>query len=178
MRGTVRRSPAGATLHTIARGLGVPTSYLLLADSPAPVVGDEATKRSLVPIRMALMPPVGIDGFIAERSEQPDHTDDLRQRVLDVHTLYRADRFESVAVQLPGLLRQAAVGASAASGKERRRATVTQALALLVTGKYLTQVRQGSCGCGLPHRPSATTVRTMHRYGSRAFRPRAPGIVG
>ncbi|MGX2995459.1 helix-turn-helix domain-containing protein [Streptomyces sp. JNUCC 64] len=143
---TVRKIEQGGavrteTLHAVARGLGIPTSALFVADAPVPVRGDEATRRGLVPLRMALMPPVGLDGTYPG---QPPHpwADDLRRRIIDTHALYRADRFASVAAALPGLLEESESARLAATGGELRAATVTRALALLVAGKYLTQVRQ------------------------------------
>ncbi|MGW0560106.1 helix-turn-helix transcriptional regulator [Streptomyces sp. NPDC003016] len=63
--GTVRKIEQGGdvrtdTLHTLARTLGVETSALFATDVPEPVVGDEGTRRSLVELRKALMPPVGL----------------------------------------------------------------------------------------------------------------------
>ncbi|MFD8938781.1 helix-turn-helix domain-containing protein [Streptomyces sp. NPDC059578] len=133
------------TLRAIARGLGVPTSQLFVAGSPAPVIGDEETRRNLVPIRMALMPPVGLDGMFTDgtvAAAEHGRAPDLRRKVLDTHTLYRADQFDSVAKELPELLHETEAARLAAEGGEQRAATITRSLALLVAGKYLTQVRQ------------------------------------
>ncbi|MGW6455048.1 helix-turn-helix domain-containing protein [Streptomyces sp. NPDC055078] len=167
------------TLHAIARGLGVPTSLLFVADSPAPVIGDETTRQSLFALRMALMPPVGLDGVLAgsasapgeaERPEEP--VPDLRQRVLDTHALYRADRFESVARMLPDLLRRTEAAVLMAEDPEQHRTTVTRALALLVAGKYLTQVRQYD----LAYHALAEGIRLAREAGEQQVA--ATGVVG
>ncbi|MER5493965.1 helix-turn-helix transcriptional regulator [Streptomyces sp. NPDC002490] len=144
---TVRKIEQGGaarteTLHAVARGLNVPTSVLFVADSPAPVADDAASRQNLVPIRRALMPPVGLDGPCPPAVDPEPNGPGLRRRVLDTHTLYRADEFGSVAAGLPDLLRETESTRLTAGGADRRAATVTRALALLVAGKYLTQMRQ------------------------------------
>ncbi|MFE2626172.1 helix-turn-helix domain-containing protein, partial [Streptomyces caelestis] len=57
---TIRKIEQGGdvrtdTLHQVAQGLGVKTAELFVPDSPTPVVGDEASRRSLVDLRKALM---------------------------------------------------------------------------------------------------------------------------
>ncbi|MGW2380222.1 helix-turn-helix transcriptional regulator [Streptomyces sp. NPDC001658] len=144
---TVRKVEQGkdvttGTLHAVARGLGVQTSALFIADSPAPVVGDEGTRRSLVDLRMALMPPVGLVAPVVVAGE-PTDLDELHRRIGDCHALYWADRYESVARKLPALLRESEVTAASAEGDEdTRSALVARTHALLLAGKYLTQVRQ------------------------------------
>ncbi|MEU5160441.1 helix-turn-helix transcriptional regulator [Streptomyces sp. NPDC020875] len=145
---TVQKAEQGrtvrtATLHTIARVLGVTTSELFVAGSPEPVRGDDGTRRKLMPIRAALMPPVGVDGVLTGTTHAVVELPSLRGSVLSVHDLYRADDFDAVAKALPGVLRDAAVAhASAETEEARNSAARVRALAFLVSGKYLTQVRQ------------------------------------
>ncbi|MEV6393971.1 helix-turn-helix transcriptional regulator [Streptomyces sp. NPDC051907] len=145
--GTVRKIEQGGdvrtdTLHTLARTLGVHTSALFVTDVPEPVVGDEGTRRSLVELRKALMPPVGLDAPIVV-SGQPTDLDELHRRIGECHTLYWADRYDSVARKLPALLRESEVTAASAEGEEdKRSALVARTHSLLLAGKYLTQVRQ------------------------------------
>ncbi|WP_433546819.1 helix-turn-helix domain-containing protein [Streptomyces sp. CA-294286] len=145
--GTIRKIEQGGdvrtdTLHALARALGVQTSALFATDAPEPVVGDEGTRRSLVELRKALMPPVGLDAPAALLG-QPTDLDELHHRISDCHTLYWADRYDSVARELPALLRESEVTAANAEGEEdRRSATTARTHSLLLAGKYLTQVRQ------------------------------------
>ncbi|MFZ4137224.1 helix-turn-helix domain-containing protein [Streptomyces koyangensis] len=145
--GTVRKVEQGGdvrtdTLHALARGLGVQTSALFAADSPTPVRGDEGTRRSLVDLRAALMPPVGLDAPVVLAGE-PSDTAELHTRIADCHALYWADRYDSVARKLPSLLRATEVTVAGAEGDEERGdAELARTYALLLSGKYLTQVRQ------------------------------------
>ncbi|MEV5508268.1 helix-turn-helix domain-containing protein [Streptomyces orinoci] len=160
------------TLHAIARGLGVPTSELFAAGSPAPVVGDEATRQSLVPLRTALMPPMGIDGALIQSPVGAEQLADMRREIMDTHALYRADEFDSVAKRLPGLLRKTDAAVSAAENDERHQATITHSLTLLVAGKYLTQVRQYD----MAYHALAEGIRLAREAGKRQLA--ATGVVG
>lgn len=129
------------TLHSIARALGVPTSALFGTDAPHPVIEDETNRQLLAELRRALMPPVGLSETLAAPSE-PDDLSTLRRRINDGHALYHADRYDSVAGILPGLLRGAEAAAATAIGEEQQQAIIVRAQALLLAGKYLTQLRQ------------------------------------
>ncbi|MEV0278393.1 helix-turn-helix transcriptional regulator [Streptomyces sp. NPDC050610] len=129
------------TLHALARALGVTTSALFATEAPLPVTGDEANLRHLVELRKALMPPVGIAATFSDHGEAGELAV-LRREVKDGHALYYADRYTSVAKKLPGLLRATEATVAASDGEERRDAVVVRAQALLLAGKYLTQVRQ------------------------------------
>ncbi|MEU0689415.1 helix-turn-helix domain-containing protein [Streptomyces uncialis] len=131
------------TLHAFARGLGIPTSVLFVSGTPAPVTGDESTRRSLVPIRMTLMPPVGLDGLVTRAEAADVSVSDIRRKAGEALSLYRADKYDAVALLLPDLLAQSeAVMRNAGHDEELKRAAVARSLALLVSGKYLTQMRQ------------------------------------
>ncbi|MBI0293233.1 helix-turn-helix transcriptional regulator [Streptomyces sp. PRKS01-29] len=130
------------TLHAIARAMGVETAALFATDAPEPVVGDEANRQMLAQLRRALMPPVGITETLSEPGRAEDLSD-LSRRIEDGHALYHADRYDSVARMLPRLLRSAEASVVAAEDDEdEARARALHAQALLLTGKYLTQVRQ------------------------------------
>lgn len=74
---------------------------------------------------------------------EPTDLDELHRRIADCHTLYWADRYDSVARKLPALLRESEVTAARAEGDEdTRSALVARTHSLLLAGKYLTQVRQ------------------------------------
>ncbi|MEU4683877.1 helix-turn-helix domain-containing protein [Streptomyces xinghaiensis] len=144
--GVIRKIEQGGsarveTLHAIARALGIPTSALFAPGAPRPVVEDGANRQLLTQLRQALMPPVGITETLADPG-RADQLPELRRRIEDGLALYDSDRYESVARMLPGLLTAAEAAAAAADGDERREAVRVRAHALLLAGKYLTQVRQ------------------------------------
>ncbi|MEU5439080.1 helix-turn-helix transcriptional regulator [Streptomyces sp. NPDC020719] len=144
--GSVRKVEQGGdvrmeTLHALARAMGVPTSALFATEATKPVVGDEANRRYLVELRKALMPPVGLVAPLTDRG-QAEELSALRRATEDAHALYWADRYDSVAKRLPGLLRSAEAAVEALEGEEQQHAMIARCHALLLTGKYLTQVRQ------------------------------------
>ncbi|MBZ4318855.1 helix-turn-helix domain-containing protein [Streptomyces huiliensis] len=145
---TVRKVEQGGdvrieTLHSLARALGVTTSALFATEAPKPVLGllDETNRRSLVELRKALMPAVGLAGRVPDPAEAAE-VSVLHQGVREGHTLYWADQYDAVAKRLPRLLRSSEAAVAALEDEERRKAVVARCHILLLTGKYLTQVRQ------------------------------------
>ncbi|MFD8385204.1 helix-turn-helix domain-containing protein [Streptomyces sp. NPDC059679] len=159
------------TLHNVAQALGVSTSTLFAVDAPNPVVGDEANRQMLAQLRRALMPPVGIDETLADPGEAEDLSE-LRRRIDDGHALYHADRYDSVARLLPGLLRGAEAATAAAQGEEQQQASTVHAQALLLTGKYLTQVRQYD----MAYQALAEGIRLAREAGQTLSA--ATGVIG
>lgn len=160
------------TLHCLARVLGVATSELFTADAPQPVIGDEANRQMLVTLRRALMPPVGISETLTDRGEAGDFSDLWRQ-IDDGQALYSADRYDSVARMLPGLLRAAeAAAAAAGEGDDRQPAMMMRSHALLFSGKYLTQVRQYD----MAYYAFAEGIRLAREVGNRLSA--ATGVIG
>ncbi|MFI9236647.1 transcriptional regulator [Streptomyces sp. NPDC053079] len=104
-------------------------------------LGDEANRRYLVELRKALMPPVGLAAPLTDPGEAGDLTV-LRREIADSDALYQADRYGSVAKRLPRLLRSTEATVAVAEAEERQQAVIVRAHALLLAGKYLTQVRQ------------------------------------
>ncbi|MYU54104.1 MULTISPECIES: helix-turn-helix domain-containing protein [Streptomyces] len=145
---TVRKAEQGGhvsmeTLHTLARALGVSTSTLFATDAPKSVLGkrDEANRRYLAELRRALMPAVGLSAPLSDPGEAGELSE-LRRGVQEGHALYWADQYGAVAKRLPGLLRSSEAAVSALEGEEQEHAMIARCHALLLTGKYLTQVRQ------------------------------------
>lgn len=174
--GTVRKLEQGGTarvetLHDIARALGVPTAALFTPDTPQPVVGDEANRQMLAQLRQALMPPVGITEELAPRGEAGDLAD-LSRRIEDGHVLYHADKYQSVAVKLPALLRGTEATVAMLEGEEQRQALVVRCHALLLTGKYLTQVRQYD----MAYQALADSIRIARETGQQLSA--ATGVIG
>ncbi|MER6976234.1 helix-turn-helix domain-containing protein [Streptomyces carpinensis] len=146
--GTIRKIEQGGqarvdTLHLIARTLGVPTSTLFAPGAPLPVEEDGTNRQLLAQLRQALMPPVGISAQTLADPGEAESLPEIRRRIEDALELYNADRYDSVARMLPGLLRTAEAATVAAGEEEtHQEAVLVQAHALLLAGKYLTQVRQ------------------------------------
>lgn len=131
------------TLHRIAQSLGVHTSALFAAGEPLPVQEDGRNRQLLSQLRQVLMPPVGISSEAVADPGQVEPLPEIRRRIEDGLKLYATDRYDSVAKMLPGLLRSSsATVAAAEEGGDQREAALVRAHALLLAGKYLTQVRQ------------------------------------
>ncbi|MFJ8795759.1 helix-turn-helix domain-containing protein [Streptomyces sp. NPDC102462] len=131
------------TLAQVAQAFGVTTSALFAPGAPLPVGDDSANRQLLAHVRQALMPPVGISAQTLADPGEAEELPQIRQRIEDALELYNADRYDSVARQLPGLLRTAEAATVAAGEEEsHREAVLVRAHALLLAGKYLTQVRQ------------------------------------
>jgi len=146
--GVVRKLEQGGdarveTLHSLARALGVSTSALFATEAPKSVLGpqDEANRRYLAELRKALMPAIGIAAPLAEPAE-PAEVSAIHRKVREGHALYWADQYGAVAKLLPALLRDSDAAISSLEGEEEQRAVIARCHALLLAGKYLTQVRQ------------------------------------
>ncbi|MFD7923341.1 helix-turn-helix domain-containing protein [Streptomyces sp. NPDC059740] len=175
---TVRKAEQGGhvsmdTLAALARALGVTTSALFASEAPKPVLGteDEANRRHLADLRRALMPPIGLSASLSEPGEAGEISA-IRQGVHDGHALYQADRYTSVARKLPGLLRSSEAAVALLEGEERQQAMVARAHALMLTGKYLTQVRQYD----MAYFALAEAIRLAREAGQAHLT--ATGIVG
>ncbi|GGV69182.1 hypothetical protein GCM10010277_79170 [Streptomyces longisporoflavus] len=145
--GTVRKVEQGGdarveTLHTLARALGTTTSSLFATQSPDPVHASAGDGPKLMELRRALMPPIGLDEVLTEPAQMTElHL--IRRDIDDSHSLYHADRYDSVAKKLPGILRAAETAVVLSEeGEARQSAVVTRASAFLLAGKFLTQVRR------------------------------------
>ncbi|MFD4553265.1 helix-turn-helix domain-containing protein [Streptomyces sp. NPDC058469] len=175
---TVRKVEQGGhvsmdTLAILAGALSVTTSALLASEAPTSVVGpaDEANRRYLAELRRALMPPIGLAASLAEPAEAEDPSA-IRQGVQDGHTLYQADQYTSVARALPKLLRASEAAVSTLEGEEQQHAMIARAHALLLAGKYLTQVRQYD----MAYFALAEAIRLARETGQTQLA--ATGIVG
>ncbi|ASQ95532.1 helix-turn-helix transcriptional regulator [Streptomyces sp. 11-1-2] len=175
---TVRKAEQGGhvsmdTLAALAAALEVSTSALFASEAPEPVVGpqDEANRRYLAELRRALMPPIGLAAPLSEPGEAEEPSS-IRQRVQDGHALYQADRYTSVAQKLPDLLRSSEAAVSTLEGEDQQHATIARSHALLLTGKYLTQVRQYD----MAYYALAEAIRLARETGQTQVA--ATGVVG
>ncbi|GAB7029485.1 hypothetical protein JCM4914_09460 [Streptomyces platensis subsp. malvinus] len=130
------------TFARLAQALGVDTESLFAAGTPHPVPDDKGNRQHLLELRRHLMPPVGLVD-VPVTSATVVSRSDLEAKIEAVHTHYHADNYSEVATRLPGILTCTQAALLAADGDDERRAMLsTHARAQLVTGKYLTQVRQ------------------------------------
>ncbi|ATI18672.1 DNA binding protein [Streptomyces phage Amethyst] len=144
--GVVRKVEQGGTvsvetIHALARALETTTSSLFASEAPAPVQEAEGDGPKLTELRRALMPPIGLTTVVTEPTDVRDlHS--IQTDIADSHSLYHADRYDSVAKRLPGILRASETAVALSDGEARQQAVVTRASAFLLAGKYLTQVRR------------------------------------
>ncbi|MFD7020550.1 helix-turn-helix domain-containing protein [Streptomyces sp. NPDC059928] len=175
---TVRKVEQGGhvsmdTLASLAGALGVSTSDLFASEAPEPVLGpqDEANRRHLAELRRALMPPIGLAAPLAAPNEAKEPSA-IRQVVQDGHALYQADRYTSVARKLPDLLRSSEAAVAILQGEGQQHAMIARAHALLLAGKYLTQVRQYD----MAYFALAEAIRLARETGQTQLA--ATGVVG
>ncbi|MFE9456307.1 helix-turn-helix domain-containing protein [Streptomyces californicus] len=149
---TVRKIEQGGdarveTLHAVARALEVHTSALFATEAPRSVVGpsDDANRQHLAELRRALMPPVGLSPHVAEPVEASE-LNETKSKVRDARALYEKDRYSSVAKMLPRLLRSSEAAVTALEGEDQQHAVIARSQVLLITGQFLTQVRQYDMG--------------------------------
>ncbi|WP_326697553.1 helix-turn-helix domain-containing protein [Streptomyces sp. NBC_01754] len=130
------------TLHTLARVLEVKTSDLMAAGPPQPVKHDDPNSQNLRELRIALTPALSLGPLGAPAGDEPDLRR-LSRMTYDNSVLYFGDTYQSIAADLPTLIRAAndAV-AYYDSGEERANALVERSRALNLVGRYLTQIRQ------------------------------------
>lgn len=135
-------NPQVETIYLLARALGTTTSSLFATEVPEPLHTVAGDGPKLSELRQALMPPVGLREVIVKLDRAPALSG-IQRDIDDSHSLYHADRYDSVAKRIPGILRDAEAAVTLAeTDGDRRKATVVRASALLLTGKYLTQVRR------------------------------------
>ncbi|MFJ8313079.1 MULTISPECIES: helix-turn-helix domain-containing protein [unclassified Streptomyces] len=175
---TVRKVEQGGhvsmeTLTALARALGVSTSTLFATEAPKSVLGteDEANRRYLAELRRALMPAVGLSVPLSV-PEEAGELSALRRGVQEGHALYWADQYGAVARRLPSLLRSSEVAVSVLDGEEQQHAIIARCHALLLTGKYLTQVRQYDMG----YFALVEAIRLARETGQTQLAP--TGVVG
>lgn len=175
--GVVRKVEQGdnvrvETLHMLARALGTTTSALFATESPDPAHTAEGDGPKLSELRRALMPPVGLREVLVEAEHAPSLAS-IRRDIDDSHALYHADRYDSVAKRLPGILHNVEA-AVVLSGDEsaRQEAVAVRASAFLLAGKYLTQVRRYD----MAYYALSTGIKDAREVGKRHVA--ATGVVG
>ncbi|MFI7096374.1 helix-turn-helix domain-containing protein [Streptomyces lydicus] len=131
-----------ASFARLAQALDVDTEALFTTGAPQPAPDDRANAQYLMELRRQLMPPVGLTDAPAAPVAVASRAA-LEGDIDTAHTHYQADDYAEVARRLPGILAGAEAALAAAEGEDARRAMLgTRARAQLLTGKWLTQVRQ------------------------------------
>ncbi|WP_436739889.1 helix-turn-helix domain-containing protein [Streptomyces sp. BBFR102] len=130
------------TLHALARVLGVKTSDLMAAGPPEPVKHEDPNSQNLRDLRIALSPALSLAPASAPTGDEPDLRR-LTRMTYDNSVLYFSDTYQSIAADLPSLIRATNDAVSYYdSGEERANALVARSRALSLVGRYLTQIRQ------------------------------------
>ncbi|WP_436786903.1 helix-turn-helix domain-containing protein [Yinghuangia sp. YIM S10712] len=127
------------TLHAVARALGVTTSALLAEDPPER--RRARTRLNLRDLRMSLTPMLNLLGQTPPTDEPNLRL--LRRAAADAAVLYPAGRYESLAANLPALVRQADAAVSHYRGDDEllREALLTRSDILALVNRFLTQTR-------------------------------------
>ncbi|MFE9253998.1 helix-turn-helix domain-containing protein [Streptomyces sp. NPDC006879] len=175
--GLVRKAEQGGNLsvesiHALARALGTTTSELFATEAPAPVRVNEGDGPKLSELRRALMPPIGLRDVLVQANKAPS-LESVRREIDDSHALYHADHYDSVAKKLPGILRDAEAAVTVAEeGEARNEAIAIRGSALLLAGKYLTQIRRDD----MAYHAISLGIRDAREVGNRSIA--ATGVVG
>jgi transcriptional regulator with XRE-family HTH domain/tetratricopeptide (TPR) repeat protein len=165
---TIKKAERGgevstATLHAIARALGVRTTELYADGAVVPALGAEPNHHMLARLRAAISPPVGLTGApVIEPPTGPVDVHAIEQNVRRALVNYHADRYDDVADVLPAIIVDAHRAVAELDNDDAYRA---RARALQMAGRYLTQVRQ------LPDALAAlrASIRDAARVGDRTL---------
>ncbi|MGC0415835.1 helix-turn-helix domain-containing protein [Embleya sp. AB8] len=160
-----------ATLHLLARALDVTTSALFAASVPQPVRNEEGTRVQLIELRQAITPPIGLFDSTPTTEITIEALAGARRRIGDAHTAYHADRYDSIALELPGILRSMQRQSEIADDL-RAEVISVRVGGLYLAGKYLTQVRQYD----LAYHALSEGIREARALDRKLFA--ATGVVG
>jgi transcriptional regulator with XRE-family HTH domain len=131
-----------ASLYALARALQVQTAQLFPSAGPEPADRDPA-HLALLPVRVALTPPLtaaGADPGPPGRRDDPGPA----RLAAGCARMYDADRYDTLAAQLPHLLRQARpVLGQRDAGEQDRDGQRAAAAAFELAGWFLAQVGAG-----------------------------------
>lgn len=131
-----------ASLYALARALDIETAWLFPAAAPEPADQDPG-HLMLMPVRIALTPPVPAAGGTGGIPDGPDLAG-LRRQVVACTQMYDRDRYDEVASRLPALISGARTALAASSEEEPGSDAVrVPAAAFQLTGWFLGQVGAG-----------------------------------
>ncbi|MFL1431150.1 MULTISPECIES: helix-turn-helix domain-containing protein [unclassified Nocardiopsis] len=151
------------TYHRLARSLGVTTGRLIAGQPARRQDHGDDNKVSLLAMRRAISPPVGLDGRAALPEEEPDLTA-LRAAAEGFARSYHSDRYRDMAVLVPELVTSAhAAVAHYTHTPQEAEARRVRSEILQLAGRYLTQVR----AYDLAHMALTDAVRDAAAAGDR-----------
>ncbi|MBE3000189.1 helix-turn-helix transcriptional regulator [Nocardiopsis sp. HNM0947] len=143
---TVRKIEQGGTgsmetYHRLARVLGTTTGRLVAGQPARRQNHGDDNKVSLLDMRRAITPPVGLDGHAALPDEEPDLAD-LRGAAESFARSYHSDRYRDMATLVPRLVTSAHAAVNHyAHTPQQADAHRVRSEILQLAGRYLTQVR-------------------------------------
>lgn len=128
------------TLYKLARALDLQTAQLFSPSGPDPADQDPA-QRALLPIRVALTPPLRLEvAGPSEQSSKPD-LELLRSQLDESVQLYHRDRYDSTALALPELIASSDNAAACSrAGGGRAEGLRLRSGVMQLAGRFLTQV--------------------------------------
>lgn len=140
-----RQGARTATLNKLARALGVSTSALF--GNAARAVTDrepDARPLSLVGVRRALTPVVGLDGspLDLDLGDQPPTLAGVRRTVAGANVSYHANDYAVTLATLPGMLGEARALVHATPVNDQPAAHAIASQAHQLAGRLLIQLRQ------------------------------------
>ncbi|MDA8372628.1 MAG: helix-turn-helix transcriptional regulator [Nocardiopsaceae bacterium] len=143
---TIRKIEQGGTAsmetyHRLARSLGVTTARLVAGEPIRKQTHGDDNKTSLLSMRRAIAPPVGIDGRALRIEEEPNLAD-LRAAAAHFANSYHSDKYQDMATLVPNLVNSAhAAVAHYTHTPQQALAHQVRSEILQLAGRYLTQIR-------------------------------------
>lgn len=140
-----RQGARTATLNKLARALGVSTSALFGNAARAATDREpDARPLSLVGVRRALTPVVGLDGspLDIDLGDQPPTLASARRTVANANASYHANDYAVTLATLPAMLGESRALVHAANGDDQLLAHTIASQAHQLAGRLLIQLRQ------------------------------------
>ncbi|WP_018252997.1 helix-turn-helix domain-containing protein [Salinispora mooreana] len=140
-----RQGARTATLNKLARALGVSTSALFGNAARAATDREpDARPLSLVGVRRALTPVVGLDGspLALDLGDQPPTLASVRRTVAGANASYHANDYAVTLATLPAMLGESRALVHAANGDDQLLAHAIASQAHQLAGRLLIQLRQ------------------------------------
>lgn len=129
------------TYHRLARSLGVTTGRLISGERIGKQRHGDDNKVSLLAMRQAITPPIGIDGFVEALEEEPNLAD-LKDAAGEFVSSYHSDKYQDMAALVPALVTSAhAVVSHYVHTPQQSKAHQLRSEILQLAGRYLTQIR-------------------------------------
>jgi hypothetical protein len=160
------------TLYQLARALGVETAQLFSPSEPEPADQDPA-QRTLLPIRVALTPPLRLEpAGPGDKPTKPDMAE-LRSQLDETVQLYHQDRYDATARALPQMIASARSAVICYDNSPERAAALRLRSGIMqLTGWFLTQIGAHD----LAYQAIREAIADAHAAGDRLTA--AVGVIG